>query len=234
MTRTIPLAPRVARLAPLATSLLAALGACAATPLPVMAQLGPPVRTVLEGYVARSQLHRSVAGSPARLAAVGARLLVPVEQLAAAAPRWLAERVDVGAFLSTAATDARTLAARHYGAQADVRLTSRPLAGRIEPLASLGIGGFRARLEEPRVARPLGAACLAPADPGAAPGARCLALGQPEQAPAVESFALSPALGARLTLVPGVALRVEARDLVVHRDGPRHNLELALGLSFSR
>ena len=230
-----PLAPRAsARLAPLAASLLAMLGACAATPLPVMAQLGPPIRAVFEGYVARSQLHPVVAGSPARLEAVGARLLVPVEQLAGGAPRWVAQRAEVGAFLSTAASDERDVDARHYGAQVDLRLTPRPLAGRVEPLVSLGVGGLRARRETAGTPR-LAAVCLEPSEPSAASTARCLTLRPPEPGTASGHWlALSPAVGARVALVPGIALRVDARDLVVFRDAPRHNVELAVGRSFGR
>jgi hypothetical protein len=237
MAPTIPfdaLARRtVVRLAMLGAPLLAVLGACAMTPLPVAAQPTPPIHGVVEGYVARSQLHPTVAGPQARLEAVGARLLLPVEQFAADAPRWLAERVAVGGFLSSAATEDRNVAARHYGAQADLRLTRRPVAGRLEPLASLGIGAFRARREAPSP-QPLNAVCLtAPAD-ATVKGVRCLSLRRPDGSVPGESFALSPALGARLALVPGLALRLDARDLIVYQDGPRHNRELVLGLSFSR
>src|SRR5688500_17688844 len=113
MTRPIPFEPMARRaVARLATSLallggplLAALGACAVTPLPVAAQPGAPIRGAVEGYVARSQLQLGIGSPEARLQGVGARLLLPVSQLADGAPRWVAERVDVGGFLTSAATD---------------------------------------------------------------------------------------------------------------------------------
>ena len=241
MTRTIPFDPMARRaVARLATSLallgvplLTSLGACAMTPLPVAAQPGPPIRGSVEGYVARARLDRGVAGPEARLEAIGARLLLPVAQFTDGAPRWLAERVDVGGFLTSAATDDRNLVSRHVGAQADVRLTGRRLAGRLEPLASLGIGAFRAR-REGTVDAPLNAVCLTARGDAAAADVRCLSLRRPIDPGAGESFALSPAVGARLALVPGLALRVDARDVIVYQGGPRHNPELGLGLSFSR
>ena len=81
---------------------------------------------------------------------------------------------------------------------------------------------------------PVGAACLLPA--GAADGsptARCLALAADPRT-ARSAVAVSPAVGARVSLVPGLALRVDARDVLLFRDARRHNPELAVGLSFQR
>jgi hypothetical protein len=35
-------------------------------------------------------------------------------------------------------------------------------------------------------------------------------------------------------MLPGLALRIDARDVVVYRGAPRHNMELATGVSFVR
>ena len=222
------------RLALLGAPLLLALAAGLVAPAPAAAQLEPMPRATLEGYVARAQLDPAVAGARAQLDAVGARLLVPVGHLTAAAPRWLGERVSLGGFITSAATGERGVAARHYGVQADLGLTERPLAGRVEPLASLGVGGFRTR-HEPRAPQLLGTACFRSIDVSAvAGGGRCVPLRRDDLAEHRHALALSPALGARIALLPGLALRVDARDVIVYGGGPRHNPELALGLSFTR
>ena len=232
----LPPLPRAAapRLATLVLPLVAALGACAVTPLPVAAQLGPPLRAVVEGYLAHGRLEAGVADGPARVEALGARVLLPVSQFAAAAPGSTLDRLDVGAFVASAPADEQGVAARHYGVQADLRLASRPLAARVTPIASLGVGALDAR-RELAVRTSFGAACLAPAGAAdASPPARCLALTAGDPRTARSAFALSPALGARIALVPGLALRVDARDVLLFRDARRHNPELAIGLSFLR
>lgn len=225
--------PAAPRLATLVLPLVAALGACAMTPLPVAAQLGPPLRAVVEGYLAHGRLEAGVADGPARVEALGARVLLPVSQFATVAPGSTLDRLDVGAFVAGAPADEQGVAARHYGMQADLRLAPRPLAGRVTPIASLGVGALHARRElAPRT--PFGAACLAPAGAAdASPPARCLALA-PHPRTTRSAFALSPALGARVALVPGLALRLDARDVLLFRDARRHNPELAVGLSFLR
>ena len=214
-----------ARVAPPVVSavLVALLGACAAAPAPRTIELAPQPQPVVEGYVARARLDPGVAG---------ARVMFPLEQLTGATTSRIARRVLVGGFVTSAPGDDRRVAARHVGAQADVRLTERPILGTIEPLASLGVGSFRAR-QAPAGEYPLATVCLRPADAGA-PAARCLPVLARERARTSTDVALSPAVGVRLGILPGLALRADARDVVVYRGAPRHNPELAVGLSLSR
>jgi len=223
-----------ARVAPPVVSavLVALLGACAAAPAPRTIELAPQPQPVVEGYVARARLDPGVAGARARVEGAGARVMFPLEQLTGATTSRIARRVLVGGFVTSAPGDDRRVAARHVGAQADVRLTERPILGTIEPLASLGVGSFRAR-QAPAGEYPLATVCLRPADAGA-PAARCLPVLARERARTSTDVALSPAVGVRLGILPGLALRADARDVVVYRGAPRHNPELAVGLSFSR
>ena len=220
-----------ARVAPLAV-FVALLGACAAAPVPRTIEIAPEPKPVVEGYVARARLDPGVAGARARVEGAGARVMFPLEQLTGATTHSLRRRVLVGGFVTSAPADDRRIVARHYGAQADVRLTDRPILGTVEPIASLGVGSFRARYA-PDGELPLATVCLRPAD-AAAPAARCLPVLAREPARTSADVALSPAIGMRVGILPGLALRADARDVVVYNGVPRHNPELAVGLSFSR
>lgn len=207
-----------------AAALLAALAGCASIPLPVFAQsaLKP---TLLEPYLSRTRLDPGVIGERARVRGVGARLLYPLPGRADN------DRLLVGAFASHAPADGPSPTTSQLGAVAELRLTGRAIGGRVEPLASLGAGAFRARWDAGAgsFARPL---CLRPRDVAAAE-VGCLTVPSRRPAP-VTSPALSPGLGVRVALVPGVALRVDARDHIVFRGRPRHGFELATGVSLMR
>ena len=222
--------------AAIVAALLPALFAVPALPAPLAAQsasLAPPPGTVVEGYVARAVLDPAVAGTRARVAGAGARLLLPLQALSdAAASSDLARRVAVGGFLTAVPEDESAVAARHYGVQADVRLTGGAVAGRLEPLASLGVGAFHGRRLADR-GPGMTVMCLAPTDVAAsATSASCLHAPPPRRETRGTYLAVSPALGVRVGVLPGLALRADARDVIVHRGGARHNLELGTGLSF--
>ena len=205
-----------------AAALAAALASCSALPIPVAAQ-HPARPTTLEPYVSRARLAPAVVGEPARVRGVGARLLYRV----AAGP--LADRLHVGGFVTHTPADGAALSTTQAGAVADLRLTRRAIGGRVEPLLSLGVGAFRAR-HGGAAAVPL---CFRPLD---APGARpsCAPLPAPRGETGTRP-ALSPALGARVAVLPGLAFRADARDLVVYRGGrPTHTFELTTGVSLTR
>jgi len=215
------------------TPLLAALSACVAAPAPRTIELAPEPQPVLEGYVARARLDPGVAGTRARVEGMGARLLIPVDQLTSSSTHGLAGRLLVGGFFTALPADEQGVSARHYGAQADLRLTDHPLAGDIQPLVSLGVGAFRARSDGGQYA--LGSICLRPRDlAGAGAPERCVP--QIAERPRIDgaNLALSPAVGVRVGLLPGLAARADARDVIVYRGAARHIPELALGLSFTR
>jgi hypothetical protein len=245
------LAPRLARWT--ASSLLAALAACAMTPLPVGAQPvgaqpvgsprppvgpqdvgttpGPTLGAHIEGFVAQARLDPGLAGRDATLSATGARVLLPVARLADDPTSWVARRMAIGAFLTAASGQGDELAARHVGAQVDLRLTDRPLLGRVEPLLALGLGDFQTR-RALYADGAMGTLCMQPAG-GSARGA-CVPLRPRLGETTDHHLAVTPSLGMRVTLVPGLALRADARDVIVNRDGAQHNPELALGVSLSR
>ena len=214
--------------------LLVPLAASLAATAPLAAQV-PPVEkrpaVVFEAYLSRARLDPSVVGTPTRLEGVGGRLLVP---LAAFDAGGFARRLSVGGFVAHAPDDDDRLSAVHYGATTDVRLLDRPIAGTFDPLFSLGVGAFRVRraVESGLFSSP---ACLRPNDfvviprrPECSPYA---ALRKPTVAET--DFALSPAVGTRIALLPGVALRLDLRDIVIYRGAPRHNFELATGVSIT-
>jgi len=166
-------------------------------------------RPSFEYFVARSRLERG--GTASRLDGVGGRVLWP---LGTTGP--LLSRMAVGGYLTHADEAGAEPDMWHYGVQADLRLSPSPLAGRVEPLLSLGVGAVR--VEEP-VARSL--------------------LARPEaldRLPAVRARtdpSLVPGVGARLRLLPWLGFRGDVRMLVDFRDGARRDLEVAGGLSIT-
>lgn len=221
------LAPRLSRWA--APSLLATLAACAMTPLPVAAQPALVAGARLEGFVGQARLHPGLAGQRARLEAVGARVLLPAARVLDDDTTWPARRLAIGAFVTSASAGRGELAARHLGAQADVRLTERPLLGRVEPLLSLGLGTLQTRRAPHADATAIGTLCPRSLNPETAAG--CIPLRAQTAESTAYHLAVSPAVGVRVRLAPGLALRADARDVIVQRSSARHNTELAFGLS---
>jgi len=191
-----------------------------------------------EGYFSRVQTEPAVVGERMRLDGIGARVLQPLAAPvggAADRPAFL-DRVALGGFVTYAPDGDRGLTAWHYGAQTDVSLLSRPVASvRVEPLFSLGVGAFSARRsglaegmfrEECRI-RPADLPVLAGGVTnrgGPCDDATGRSLGT--------HLAVSPALAARAWLLPDVALRADAREVIV--GGRRGVRELTVGLSFMR
>jgi len=207
---------------------------CVVIPARLAAQAAPRTTPVFEGYVARAALDPAVAGTRTRLAGAGARLLLPLESLLGAESPALARRTAVGGFVTSASTEDGGVSAQHYGLHADVRLLDRPLAGRVDPLVSLGAGAFRGQRIGSEQA-PIGPLCLRPLDlPGPTTSPTCIRPPRDGSGARGTYLAVSPAAGVRLGLLPGLALRADVRDVIVYHGGPRHNLELGAGLSLIR
>lgn len=183
-------------------------------PAPAAAQGAPDVprveaRPSFEYFVARNRLERG--GGASELDGVGGRVLWP---LAATDP--LLSRLAVGGYLVHSARAGDDPDMWHYGVQADVRLARSPLAGRVDPLLSLGVGAVR-------VKEPGAAEFVAPLrDPLAGTAARVHT-----------DPSLVPGVGARVHLFPGVGLRTDARVVVDFRERAGRSLELAGGLSLT-
>ena len=222
--------PFVSRFLPLFPALFAAHVAAA----PLAAQSMVPPGTAVEGYFARAVLDPAVAGSRTRVAGVGARLLIPVQSLTDGTLTGPARRTSIGAFFTTIPDDGRGVEARHFGIQADLRPTEAPVVGRVEPLLSVGVGSFVGRRQ--RSVRELySPICLGVTDFAVPEAAQPCLRALPGHGDTTRNqLAVSPAVGVRVGLLPGLALRAELRDVIVQRDGPRHNVEIATGLSFLR
>jgi hypothetical protein len=213
-----------------AVLILAALALCAGSPASLPGQPTPrdtaPAHMLLEQYLSHATLDPAVAGAAARLGGAGARLLRPLHAAHEDDDSSIRRRLALGGFATYARPNDGGLTTWHYGALADLRLLDRPIAGRVEPLVSLGVGAFRTRRD---VDRPLGDGCRAAAISDVCPPR---APGQPVQ---VETApAISPAIGVRVGLLPGLALRAETRDVIVYSGAPRHTVELATGVSLAR
>lgn len=202
---------------------------------PLLAQSTTRPAVVVEGFLSRARLDPSVGGgSRMEVQGVGGRVLASLAPLPAddesAGP---ARRLAVGVFATYAPHDDGRFAAVHYGAISDYHLLGAPLAGRFDPLLSLGAGAFRAR----RVVageRELTLHCVRAMDFSSDPLPTNCFSGVPGRTQVTTNLALSPAAALRVWLLPGLAVRLDARDVVVYRGAPRHNLELATGVSFLR
>ena len=121
----------------------------------------------------------------------------------------LASRAAVGAFAVYTPEQDLGFKTWHVGTQADLRLLPAPVFGRLDPLVSLGAGALRTNVR----GTPAGDAAI------------------------VErtntSFALTPAIGARLAILPRAGLRADVQDLMAFRGGVTHNPTLSAGLSVS-
>jgi hypothetical protein len=127
----------------------------------------------------------------------------------------LARRTELALFATHARESRRPhderLATTSLGVAADLRPLARPVASRIDPFVSLGVGLLRTRDAE-----------LAPPMTLRWPPARV------ERTRS--SAALLPGVGTRLLVTPRVALQAEARDLFSRG---RHNVAFGTGLRLS-
>lgn len=203
------------------------------SPSPLLAQATTRPAFVVEGFVSRARLDPAVGGSRTEVQGIGGRVLAALAPLPGEQAGGLAQRLAVGAFANWAPHDDGRFAVAQYGAVADLHLLGAPMAGRLDPLLSLGAGAFRTR-SEAGGARDFTLDCVRAVDFAPDPLPATCAAGDPSRRRVTNDFALSPAAALRIWMVPGMAVRLEARDVVVYRGAPRHNLELATGVSFVR
>lgn len=102
--------------------------------------------------------------------------------------------------------EARGFSSVHVGAHAEMRVLAAPLGGVIDPVASLAAGVLRTSVERGFDDQPAFA-------------------GRTNA-----SVTLTPAVGVRLGLIRGVALRADARDMIVFRGNDRHNWQYTVGI----
>lgn len=223
----------------IAIALALAAGAALMAARPAGAQYGAPVypgpagRLVVEALLSEHRSAYGASGGRTRQDGVGGRVLWSLAEDGSRAG--LAARLAVGAFLvrtedAGASAGSPQRRSVHAGVELSARTLAAPLGGRLDPVLSFGVGAFHTR--------------EAPVRPRELPWLVATDLPRRFEQPAAfadrtmastrTSLALTPGIGARLRVLPGLALRADVRDAIVFREGPRHFVELIGGLSLSR
>lgn len=168
-------------------------------------------------------------GGQKELDGVGGRVMWQLAPLVGGSRQGWMGRTLLGGYLVHTSRDAEEMEVWRYGTQADLRVTPPALPRWIDPFVSLGVGAVRVE-EEGRVAVP---GVLLRASPNDVPGAyrrapleRTGGDGRP-----ATSLSVTPGVGARLRLFPGLDLRGDARQVLDFRSRMRSHLEVAGGLS---
>ena len=208
-------------------AILAAFAAILSTPSDATAQLTIPRATALEGYVARTSLDATIGGDGRSVDAVGARLLWRLAPGSAGERLSLAQRTVVGGFVERLPAPDRGFRAWYAGLQSDFHPLPGALWSRVDPIVSFGTGMLRTQSEPARRRGPL---CFRAMDVPFS-DVSCL----PAPGTSTNQYgAMSPAVGLRVGIVPGLALRADARDLIVYRGHPTHGREVSVGMSLMR
>lgn len=179
-------------------------------------------------------------GASRTLDGVGGRMMWSLAPLAGSSRSSFLTRTAAGGYLVHTPGDADGQEMWHYGAQADVRMTSAPVAGRVEPLISLGLGAVRvdepgewiAVTPETRIAEPAPrqTADLTPM-PVVLPALPQVQVLSPPRV--TTRVSVAPGIGARVRLLPGINIRGDMRVLFDVDDHTRRTTEFAGGLSMS-
>ncbi len=165
-----------------------------------------PYRFTLEGYLSAMSFDRGGDASRATLGGYGARLMFNRSDPSNAI-RTFFRRASFGVF-TTFTSEQNGVSTQHFGVQGDVSIF--PIAvfrGTLDPFVSLGGGGLNTRVD----------VAVAPSP-------------TPLLRDSHIAFTLAPGAGARVLLLPRLALQGEVRDLVTFQGGTRHNLGLGAGL----
>lgn len=167
-------------------------------------------RVSLDYFLSRNRLAREAGHT--ELDGIGGRVMWPLAALHGRGSTLL-DRLSLGGYVVHTPEDGDDTQMLHYGAQADFRVAGSPLAGRVDPLLSLGVGAVR--VEEPEPAHPY---VMAPEALHAAPEVRT-------------SPSLVPGIGARIHLLPALGFRTDLRVVIDFRERTTRSLELSGGIS---
>lgn len=167
-------------------------------------------RPALEGQY--TQLRFAADGQSARAEGLGGRLMWHAAPVLGA-PSTLVGRASAGLFAAHTPEQGLGFSTTQLGVVADVRPFA-PLGGRVEPFLSLGAGALRTSVLPGR---------------GAA-GAALTPLAERSNT----AFALTPGVGARVHVLPGLAVHATARDLVAFRGGAQRMLAWGAGVRMER
>ncbi len=121
-----------------------------------------------------------------------------------------ASRFAFGVFGEWAPDQDKGFRAGHVGVQSDMNVFATPLYGRVSPVLSLGAGAFWTDRVGPAI------------------DSHEFSI----QNKSIRSFALTPALGARLGLWRQLGLRADVRDLITFEEKTLHHVQFSAGLSF--
>lgn len=183
-------------------------------------------RRYLDYYVSRFRLAEGSGGATED--AVGGRVMWSVAPLLRpGASPWL-DRALVGGYLTHSPEDGDRREMWRYGVQVDYIVTPAPLAGRVEPLVSLAAGAVR--VTEPGM-RWTSVPYLIPREDAGEPGVGTplLTASLPDRVATRPS--VTPGVGARIRILPGLSLRTDARQVIDFHDGTRSDFELSGGIS---
>lgn len=211
-------------------SLAALLGAA---PVQVHAQQNDQTRPsrqadrprALEYFVARNRM--TLGTGTTKLDGFGGRVMWSL----ASTPAPLGSRAWLGGYVVHTPEEENDAAMWHYGVQTDLNLTRNRVAGRVDPLVSLGLGAVRVAEPVKRLVpspRPL--VELTPDGRTSELAPRTTAV-PGRELEARTSLSVVPGIGARMRLVPGLDFRGDVRMLIDFRSRTTHNLEVSGGIS---
>lgn len=127
----------------------------------------------------------------------------------------LTPRAALGGYLVHAPAIRGGEEAWRYGAQADLRVADLEIGTRVQPILSLGIGALH---EQVPLVRPV------PVPPGRTETAELDMFQR-------MTLSVAPGLGVRIWLMPGLALRGDARRVIDMDDSNRRHFEFSGGFS---
>jgi hypothetical protein len=150
-------------------------------------------------------------GGDARAEGLGGRLMWGAAPIPGA-PSSLVSRTSAGLFAAYTPAEALGFSTLQLGLVADVRPFS--IAGRVDPFLSLGAGALRTSVAPGRAAQAVAVTPLAERSN--------------------TTLAVTPGVGARLNLGPGLAVQGDVRDVVTFRGDTRHNVAIGAGVRLER
>lgn len=176
-------------------------------------------------YVSRFRLSEGSGGATED--GVGGRMMWSVAPLLRSGSPWL-DRALVGGYLTHTPEDGDRHEMWRYGAQVDYIVTPEPLVGRVEPLVSLAAGAVR--VTEPGM-QWSSVPYLIPREEAreGGVGTPILSAALPDRVSTRPS--VTPGIGARVRILPGLSLRTDARQVIDFRDEVVSNFELSAGIS---
>jgi hypothetical protein len=166
----------------------------------------------VEGYYTRLRLDADGGGAAAD--GIGGRLMWSATRPEDAGSSWLADHAAIGLLAQHTPAQRRGFSTLHLGAVVDVQPVLTPLFGRVTPYLSIGAGALRTTLSSDAATSGRPRSPLTDRDNTTA--------------------TLSPGIGARVQLIPGIALQGDLRDVMTFRHDTRHNVAFSAGLRFTR